>query len=84
MSKKNNEAVPGDGLRSLKSTMLFRAVNYELYVKPNKVIMIFGTIAMFGCMGYIAYMQHNSDNTKSYSMVNETSDFKKETSKWRI
>lgn len=28
---------PGDGLRSLRSTMLFRAVNYELYVKPVSI-----------------------------------------------
>lgn len=28
------EPAPGDGLRSLKSTTLFRAINYELYIKP--------------------------------------------------
>lgn len=32
--EKNANPAPGDGIRSLKSTMLFRAVNYELYVKP--------------------------------------------------
>lgn len=25
---------PGDGIRSMKSTNLFRAVNFELYAKP--------------------------------------------------
>ena len=34
------KVVPGDGLRSLKSTMLFRAVNYELYVKPVSIATI--------------------------------------------
>ncbi|XP_050483566.1 small integral membrane protein 8 [Bombus huntii] len=86
MDKKNHKAEPGDGLRSLKSTMLFRAINYELYVKPNKVVMIFGAIAMFSCIGYMAYMRHNSDNTNHYPAV--TSDgsinLKKKTSKWTM
>lgn len=31
--------VPGDGLRSLRSTTAFRVINYELYAKPvNKII----------------------------------------------
>lgn len=28
---------PGDGFRSMKSTGLFRAVNFELYAKPVRV-----------------------------------------------
>lgn len=28
------EAKPGDGIRSLQSTTLFRVVNFELYAKP--------------------------------------------------
>jgi hypothetical protein len=32
--KNDKKYVPGDGIRSLKSSPLFRAVNYELYVKP--------------------------------------------------
>ncbi|XP_076758649.1 small integral membrane protein 8 [Xylocopa sonorina] len=86
MDKKNNESAPGDGLRSLRSTILFRAVNYELYIKPNKMIMIFGTIAMFGCIGYITYMRCNSDNSQYYSAVatDGTVDLKKKTSKWTV
>lgn len=34
MKDKSKESAPGDGIRSLRSTMLFRAINYELYVKP--------------------------------------------------
>ncbi|KAK9297663.1 hypothetical protein QLX08_008714 [Tetragonisca angustula] len=86
MNKKDHKAEPGDGLRSLKSTMLFRAVNYELYVRPNKMVMIFGTIAIFSCVGYIVYMRCNSDNTKYYSAVTSDGsvDFKKKTSKWTV
>lgn len=48
--------------------------------------MIFGTIAMFGCVGYIVYMQHNSNNKKYYSVINSngTIDFKKKISKWTM
>lgn len=28
------KAQPGEGIRSLQSTALFRAVNFELYAKP--------------------------------------------------
>lgn len=38
MDKKNHKAEPGDGLRSLKSTMLFRAINYELYIRPVRLL----------------------------------------------
>lgn len=37
MDKKSHKAEPGDGLRSLKSTMLFRAINYELYIRPVRL-----------------------------------------------
>lgn len=83
MSKKN-EPAPGDGLRSMKTTTLFRAVNYELYAKPNKVIMIFGALMMLGSSGYIIYMRQTQDTTQYYTAV--TSDgrevTKKKTSKW--
>lgn len=31
--KKSN---PGDGIRSLRSSYAFRAINFELYAKPSK------------------------------------------------
>lgn len=37
---------PGDGLRSLRSTSLFRAVNFELYVKP---VRLHQDISLIGC-----------------------------------
>ncbi|XP_076630783.1 small integral membrane protein 8 [Colletes latitarsis] len=81
---KKDEPTPGDGLRSLKSTGLFRAINYELYVKPNKVTMIFGAVTMLGCIGYLIYMRRNYDSTKYYSAVTAdgTTVLKKKTSKW--
>lgn len=84
MEKKSKEPTPGDGIRSLRSTALFRAVNYELYVKPNKGIMLFGAAAMLVCSGYLFYMRMKHDDTVYYLSVeadgNVTS--KKKTSKW--
>lgn len=36
MSEKKQR--PGDGIRSLRSTAVFRAVNFELYTKPVNII----------------------------------------------
>jgi len=36
MSSKKDPA-PGDGLRSLRSTGVFRVVNFELYAKPVSI-----------------------------------------------
>lgn len=30
----NKRAGPGDGIRSMKTTNVFRALNFELYIKP--------------------------------------------------
>lgn len=32
--EKPQQHQPGEGIRSMKSTTLFRAVNFELYAKP--------------------------------------------------
>ncbi|XP_014469566.1 PREDICTED: small integral membrane protein 8 [Dinoponera quadriceps] len=84
MSKNTRETTPGDGLRSLRSTLLFRAVNYELYVKPNKVIMIFGVIAMLGCSGYMFYMNrnHKRDDYQAIVKSDDTVVLVKKKSKW--
>ncbi|XP_033324982.1 small integral membrane protein 8 [Megalopta genalis] len=84
MNKKQNKAEPGDGLRSLRSTMMFRAVNYELYAKPNKVVMIFGAATMLSCVGYILYMRQKYDSTQYYNAITEDGSvvLEKKTSKW--
>lgn len=33
-SSTESKIAPGDGIRSLRSTLLFKAINYELYVRP--------------------------------------------------
>lgn len=84
MEKKQNEPAPGDGLRSLRSTMLFRAVNYELYVKPNNVIMFIGAVTMLSSIGYIVYMRQKFDRKEYYNAVAEDGSvvLTKKKSKW--
>ncbi|KAI8789143.1 small integral membrane protein 8 [Biomphalaria glabrata] len=48
----------------MPSTPVFRAVNFELYVKPNTVTMICGVLAFSTCVGYIAYMNLKDDSKK--------------------
>jgi hypothetical protein len=39
----NEPAAPGEGIRSLKTSGVFRAVNFELYAKPVILIAHFET-----------------------------------------
>lgn len=38
--KTENKHTPGDGIRSMRSTGVFRAVNFELYAKPVSLFWI--------------------------------------------
>ncbi|CAK1599742.1 unnamed protein product [Parnassius mnemosyne] len=83
MSDKNKEK-PGEGLRSLRSTTAFRVINFELYAKPNIVIMSIG-ITCFGlALGYIAYMRQKYESLGYYAAVDKEGKeiFEKKKSKW--
>ncbi|KAK3599408.1 hypothetical protein CHS0354_036425 [Potamilus streckersoni] len=54
-------AETGTGWSKMKSTSLFRALNFELYIKPNKHVISFGIAALIGCVAYIAYMNFTAD-----------------------
>ncbi|XP_002734389.1 small integral membrane protein 8-like [Saccoglossus kowalevskii] len=75
---------PGDGIRGVRTTSLFKAVNFELFVKPNKVVMIFGVVAITCCVSYIAYMNATAENRKMYEAYNVdgTTVTKYKKSKW--
>lgn len=38
------KAMPGDGIRSMKTSNIFRALNFELYVKPVGVLTIYAKV----------------------------------------
>ncbi|CRK99033.1 CLUMA_CG011934, isoform A [Clunio marinus] len=78
------KAAPGDGIRSMKSTWAFRTINFELYAKPNIVIMAIGLISITGVFGYIAYMRAKYEGLGYYSAVKAdgTEVFEKKKSRW--
>ncbi|VEN34331.1 unnamed protein product [Callosobruchus maculatus] len=78
------QSAPGDGLRSVRTTTFFRAINFELYAKPNAVIMGLGLVAIAGCAGYIAYMRSKYEKLGYYAAVKAdgTEQFVKKKSKW--
>ena len=82
--KKTQEPAPGDGIRSLRTTNVFRVVNFELYAKPNVVVMGLGLFAMACSLGYIAYMRRKYEGMGYYSAVTESGEeqFLKKTSRW--
>ncbi|EDW19032.1 small integral membrane protein 8 [Drosophila mojavensis] len=83
MSEKETKA-PGEGIRSIRSTGVFRLINFELYTKPNKIIMGIGLTAIAGVFGYIAYMRHKYENLGYYVAVKEDGreEFIKKRSNW--
>ncbi|KAK2501157.1 hypothetical protein MC885_011949, partial [Smutsia gigantea] len=50
------------GLRGVRTTTLFRAVNPELFIKPNKPVMAFGLITLSLCVAYIGYLHATQEN----------------------
>ncbi|KAG7258154.1 hypothetical protein CRUP_031579 [Coryphaenoides rupestris] len=47
------------GLRGARTTTLFRAVNPELFIKPNKPVMALGLLSISLCVGYLGYLHAN-------------------------
>ncbi|XP_058826186.1 small integral membrane protein 8 [Topomyia yanbarensis] len=83
-SKEKPTSSPGDGIRSMRSTNVFRAINFELYAKPNVVIMGLGVVAIGITFGYIAYMRSKYEGLGYYTAVQEDGKelFVKRKSKW--
>ncbi|XP_063373146.1 small integral membrane protein 8 [Cydia amplana] len=75
---------PGDGIRSMRSSTAFRVVNFELYAKPNIVIMSIGLTCFGLTLGYIAYMRQKYESLGYYAAVDKDGKeiFEKKKSKW--
>ncbi|XP_045583495.1 small integral membrane protein 8 [Procambarus clarkii] len=61
----------GDGIKSIPTTGVFKAVNFELYVKPNLAVMTFGVVAILCSTAYLAYMKSQQHESKTYIAVAE-------------
>ncbi|CAH4014954.1 unnamed protein product [Pieris brassicae] len=82
--KNSHSEKPGDGIRSMKSTTAFRVVNFELYAKPNIVVMSIGATCFGLALGYIAYMRKKYESMGYYSAIDADGKeiFEKKKSKW--
>ncbi|CAG9783065.1 unnamed protein product [Diatraea saccharalis] len=82
----NNDSKPkpGEGIRSMQSTTAFRVINFELYAKPNIVIMTIGLTCFGITLGYIAYMRSKYESMGYYTAVDKEGKeiFEKKKSKW--
>ncbi|KAH0622125.1 hypothetical protein JD844_024147 [Phrynosoma platyrhinos] len=81
--KEKDYRVPG--LRGARTTTLFRAVNPELFIKPNKTVMAFGLVTITLCVAYIGYLHAQQENKKDlYEAVDSEGNrqMKRKTSKW--
>ncbi|CAK6974506.1 small integral membrane protein 8 [Scomber scombrus] len=73
------------GLRGAQTTTLFRAVNPELFIKPNKPMMAFGLITITLCVGYLGYMHAMKENDQQiYEAIDSEGEryTRRRTSKW--
>eukprot|EP00795_Rhopilema_esculentum_P015723 gene15723-7018_t len=48
----------------IRSTLAFRIINPELFIKPNKFIMGFGLLCFGGCALYLFNMNMKDDGRK--------------------
>ncbi|XP_078669235.1 uncharacterized protein LOC144910242 isoform X1 [Branchiostoma floridae x Branchiostoma belcheri] len=62
------------GLSHVQTTTLFRVVNPELFMRPNKIVMAFGLVTITGCIAYIAYLNASQENQRDQLYVNVSSD----------
>ncbi|BFZ01525.1 hypothetical protein BsWGS_04564 [Bradybaena similaris] len=73
------------GWATMGSTTAFRAINFELFMKPNKYVMAVGVLAFTGCLSYIVYMNVTDDKRKdSYVTLDEDGGLtvRQKTSRW--
>ncbi|XP_036406386.1 small integral membrane protein 8 [Megalops cyprinoides] len=73
------------GLRGAQTTTLFRAINPELFIKPNKPVMAFGLVTISLCVAYLGYLHAIKENDQQlYEAVDSEGEryMRRKTSKW--
>ncbi|XP_033756844.1 small integral membrane protein 8-like [Pecten maximus] len=85
-TSKETAPEPGSGIRSTKTTSVFRVVNFELYARPNTFTMALGATLFLSAVGYIIYMRNRDtkDNNKLYNAMDEDGSLvrRERVSKW--
>ncbi|KAL1449597.1 hypothetical protein WDU94_002088 [Cyamophila willieti] len=66
MSKQDgaNNAKPGDGIKSLRTSSFFRALNFELYATPNNTVMLIG----IGAITFFSLRTYSTCDKKEIQM----------------
>lgn len=65
------------------ATSAFKAINPELFIKPNKFTTAVGLIALTGCVAFMAYLKAMDENRKdlavdkAYRAVDEEGNYTK-------
>ncbi|XP_076439468.1 small integral membrane protein 8-like [Babylonia areolata] len=73
------------GWATMPSTSAFRAINFELFVKPNKFVMGVGATLFLGSIGYMVYWNLTADSRqKTYVTIDEDGGLtsRPRTSRW--
>ncbi|XP_060769505.1 small integral membrane protein 8 [Neoarius graeffei] len=81
----SSERSKGPGWRAVRTTSLFRAVNPELFIKPNKPVMVFGLVTITLCVGYLGYLHAVKENSQElYEAMDSEGEryMRRKTSKW--
>jgi len=56
------------------ATTAFKAINPELFIKPNKFTTVVGVIALSGCVAFMAYLHAIDENKKDREKIQKTFD----------
>ncbi|XP_061669248.1 small integral membrane protein 8 [Syngnathoides biaculeatus] len=73
------------GLKGAQTTTLFKVVNPELFIKPNKPMMAFGLITITLCVGYLGYLHAMKENDQQlYEAIDSEGErvMMRKASKW--
>uniref|UniRef100_A0A5F9CJD2 Small integral membrane protein 8 n=1 Tax=Oryctolagus cuniculus TaxID=9986 RepID=A0A5F9CJD2_RABIT len=73
------------GLAGVRTATLFRAVNPELFIKPNKPVMAFRLVTLSLCVASIGYLHATQENKNNlYEAIDSEghSYMRRKTSKW--
>lgn len=65
------------------ATTAFKAINPELFIKPNKFTTVIGLITLTGCVSFMAYLHAMDENkqiikdSETYKALDEDGNFAK-------
>ena len=65
---------------AIRSTLAFRVINPELFIKPNKFVMGFGVLCFGACVLYLFNMNLNNEKRQTRFSIETGSSVEK--SKW--